>query len=172
MDINPQYLCTSSVTTPKAFLIDPNISTTDIYTTLSNLWIQHDQLTVVWEETDLPILPSDVAAQYASIMRWNAPAASPTRRSSSSTTVKQSAGPSVTPLPTRTTHMPPNTLEASLSGTDTRSQLGHRTSEFTQATDVHTQHSRVVSKASNVAPSNLRVWLSLILSAALGIFMA
>jgi hypothetical protein len=51
-----------------AFLLDPNITTTDVYTTLSNITIQHDQLTVQWEESDLPVLPTTVALQYASIM--------------------------------------------------------------------------------------------------------
>ncbi|KAK6221986.1 hypothetical protein LQW54_001206 [Pestalotiopsis sp. IQ-011] len=66
--MDAQYLCTSTVTTPMAFLLDPNISTTDVFTTLSSLYIEHDQLAVLWEETDLPALPTEVAAQYASIM--------------------------------------------------------------------------------------------------------
>ncbi|KAK7744392.1 hypothetical protein SLS62_010182 [Diatrype stigma] len=44
-----------------AFLLDPNISTADVYTTLSHLWIEHDQVTVQWEKTDLRVLPEDVA---------------------------------------------------------------------------------------------------------------
>ena len=50
------------------FLLDPNISTADVYATLSNLNIEHDQLAVLWEESDLAALPSGVVAQYASIM--------------------------------------------------------------------------------------------------------
>lgn len=50
------------------FLLDPNISTADIYTTLSDLWIEHDQITVLWEKTDLSVLPKEVALSYASIM--------------------------------------------------------------------------------------------------------
>ncbi|KAK8111381.1 uncharacterized protein PG998_007838 [Apiospora kogelbergensis] len=71
---DPQWICTSSVTTPMPFLLDPNISTTDIYTTLSNLWIEHDQLTVQWEEKDLALFPSTVATHYASIMGKGMPA--------------------------------------------------------------------------------------------------
>ncbi|KAI2609637.1 uncharacterized protein GGS25DRAFT_520440 [Hypoxylon fragiforme] len=62
------YFCTSTVTTPMAFLLLPNITTTDIYTTLSSMWIEHDQMTVVWEETDLRVLPKEVATNYAAIM--------------------------------------------------------------------------------------------------------
>ncbi|KAK6834464.1 hypothetical protein PG987_009158 [Apiospora arundinis] len=67
-EVDPQWICTSSVTTPMPFLLDPNISTADIYTTLSNLWIEHDQVTVQWEEKDLSMFPSSVATHYASIM--------------------------------------------------------------------------------------------------------
>ena len=52
-----------------AFLLDPNITSTDIYTTLSSLWIEHDQVTVQWEQSDLPGLPTGVATLYESIMR-------------------------------------------------------------------------------------------------------
>lgn len=52
-----------------AFLLDPNISTDDIYTTLPpELWIEHDQITVQWEPTDLDLLPVAVASQYAHLM--------------------------------------------------------------------------------------------------------
>ncbi|KAH9990075.1 hypothetical protein F4779DRAFT_637978 [Xylariaceae sp. FL0662B] len=71
MDIDPHWFCTSAVTTPMAFLLDPNISTADIYTTLSSssgLWIEHDQMTIQWEETDLRIFPMQIASHYASIM--------------------------------------------------------------------------------------------------------
>ncbi|KAI1097381.1 hypothetical protein F4804DRAFT_175101 [Jackrogersella minutella] len=62
------YYCTSTVTTPMAFLLLPNITTTDIYTTLSNMWIEHDQMAVAWQETDLKILPEEIVTRYASIM--------------------------------------------------------------------------------------------------------
>ncbi|KAI1175637.1 hypothetical protein F4777DRAFT_319547 [Nemania sp. FL0916] len=63
------YLCTSSITAPMAFLLDPNISTADVYTTLPpELFIEHDQLTVVWEPTDLEHFPIGVASQYAVLM--------------------------------------------------------------------------------------------------------
>ena len=51
-----------------AFLLDPNITTADIYTTLSGLWIEHDQITVQWEKEDLSILPTKVVTLYESIM--------------------------------------------------------------------------------------------------------
>ncbi|XDG05659.1 hypothetical protein ABKA04_005274 [Annulohypoxylon sp. FPYF3050] len=69
------------VSTPMAFLLLPNISTADIYTTLSNMWIGHDQITIGWQETDLKILPAEVATNYASIMGISL--ASTTRESSS-----------------------------------------------------------------------------------------
>ncbi|KAI0887794.1 uncharacterized protein GGS22DRAFT_89202 [Annulohypoxylon maeteangense] len=64
----PEYFCNSMVSTPMAFLLQPNISTADIYTTLSNMWIGHDQITIAWQETDLELLPKEVATKYASIM--------------------------------------------------------------------------------------------------------
>lgn len=62
------YFCTSTVTRPMAFLLVANISTTDIYTTLSNIQIEHDQMTVAWQEADLKNLPKEIAMRYASIM--------------------------------------------------------------------------------------------------------
>ncbi|KAI1410714.1 hypothetical protein F5Y13DRAFT_167195 [Hypoxylon sp. FL1857] len=62
------YFCTSTVTTPMGFLLLPNITTADIYTTLSDMWIEHDQITVAWQKTDLKLLPEEVATRYASIM--------------------------------------------------------------------------------------------------------
>ncbi|KAI1457069.1 hypothetical protein F4805DRAFT_467710 [Annulohypoxylon moriforme] len=64
----PQWFCNSMVSTPMAFLLMPNISTADIYTTLSNMWIGHDQITIAWQETDLKLFPKQVATNYASIM--------------------------------------------------------------------------------------------------------
>ncbi|KAK8034580.1 hypothetical protein PG993_009575 [Apiospora rasikravindrae] len=72
-ELDPQWICTSSVTTPMPFLLDPNISTADIYTTLSGVWIEHDQVTVQWEEKDLVVFPPSIAAHYASIMGKPAP---------------------------------------------------------------------------------------------------
>ncbi|KAI0442734.1 hypothetical protein F4803DRAFT_346723 [Xylaria telfairii] len=69
ISIDSGYLCTSSITSPMAFLLDPNISTDDIYTTLPpELWIEHDQITVQWEPTDLELFPVVVASQYAHMM--------------------------------------------------------------------------------------------------------
>lgn len=68
MSVDPRWLCTSLVTTPMAFLLEPNISTADVYTTLSRLSILHDQVTVQWEPSDLAAFPTAVAARYASMM--------------------------------------------------------------------------------------------------------
>ncbi|KAI1338867.1 hypothetical protein F5Y15DRAFT_416630 [Xylariaceae sp. FL0016] len=66
---DPEYICTSIVTTPMVFLLIPNISTADVYTTLStSLSIQHDMLTVQWEQSDLNVFPREVATHYASMM--------------------------------------------------------------------------------------------------------
>ncbi|KAI0453809.1 hypothetical protein F5B21DRAFT_525461 [Xylaria acuta] len=68
------YLCTSAITSPMAFLLDPDISTADVYTTLPpELWIEHDQMTVQWEPTDLELFPVVVASQYARLMGITAP---------------------------------------------------------------------------------------------------
>ncbi|KAI0871726.1 hypothetical protein GGS24DRAFT_491989 [Hypoxylon argillaceum] len=72
--IDDEYLCTSAITAPMAFLLDPNISTTDVYTTLPpELWIEHDQLTVQWEPSDLALFPLGVASQYELMMGITAP---------------------------------------------------------------------------------------------------
>ncbi|KAK8002963.1 xylose isomerase-like protein [Apiospora arundinis] len=115
-EVDPQWICTSSVTTPMPFLLDPNISTADIYTTLSNIWIEHDQVTVQWEEKDLEMFPSSVATHYASIMgKYPAPhntgagslapgtpvtpvpTSPPPMGTASSTDAKMTATPSATP---------------------------------------------------------------------------
>ncbi|KAI0113418.1 hypothetical protein F4814DRAFT_460532 [Daldinia grandis] len=62
------YFCTSTVTTPMAFLLLPNVTTADIYTTLSDMWIEHGQITVEWQETDLKDLPEEIITNYESIM--------------------------------------------------------------------------------------------------------
>ncbi|KAK8136485.1 hypothetical protein PG984_004425 [Apiospora sp. TS-2023a] len=116
-ELDPQYICTSSVTTPMAFLLDPNISTADIYTTLSDVSIEHDQVTVQWEEKDLALFPSSVAAHYASIMgkplvpEQNTGTGSP---ASPSTPTSASSGGLVTPASTS----PPPTNLASSTGPD------------------------------------------------------
>lgn len=72
--IDDEYLCTSAITAPMAFLLDPNISTTDVYTTLPpELWIEHDQLTVQWEPSDLELFPLGAASQYELMMGITAP---------------------------------------------------------------------------------------------------
>lgn len=115
MEINPQYICTSYVTTPMGFLLDPNISTTNIYTTMSSLAVEHDQVMVLWEESDLPGLPSEAVVQYASIMGVTAPTLSSTSDKQNGTTVTpQPAGVSATPPPM--TAQAPSTTPAGTDG--------------------------------------------------------
>ncbi|RWA06821.1 hypothetical protein EKO27_g8290 [Xylaria grammica] len=74
MPVDPEYLCTSSITSPMAFLLDPNVSTADVYTTLApEIWIEHDQMTVEWQPSDLSLLPVNVASQYQLMMGITAP---------------------------------------------------------------------------------------------------
>ncbi|KAI1763906.1 hypothetical protein GGR53DRAFT_466902 [Hypoxylon sp. FL1150] len=73
------YFCTSTVTTPMRFVLQANVSTTDIYTTLSDLWIEHDQMTVAWQASDLTYLPPEIRSQYREIM--GLPATTPTESS-------------------------------------------------------------------------------------------
>ncbi|KAI0155248.1 hypothetical protein GGR57DRAFT_501838 [Xylariaceae sp. FL1272] len=102
---DPQYLCTSSLTTPMAFLLDPNISTADVYTTLPpDLWIEHDQLTVLWGQSDLKIFPDDVANRYASIMGIALPSITTTDAESGTTSASMSstAATPISAVPTET----------------------------------------------------------------------
>lgn len=97
MSILPEYLCTSSITTPMAFLLIPNISTTDIYTTLPPpLWIEHEQISVQWEQGDLKLFPADVASHYAFIMGITD---SPLTSTASTATTSILATPAATPTP-------------------------------------------------------------------------
>ncbi|KAI0416325.1 hypothetical protein F5X98DRAFT_375896 [Xylaria grammica] len=74
MPVDPEYLCTSSITSPMAFLLDPNVSTADVYTTLApEIWIEHDQVTVEWQPSDLSLFPVNVASQYKLMMGITAP---------------------------------------------------------------------------------------------------
>ncbi|ORY61383.1 uncharacterized protein BCR38DRAFT_411262 [Pseudomassariella vexata] len=123
MEIDPRFYCTSSVTTQMAFLLDPNISTTDIYTTLSNLWIEHDQVTVEWEQADLAILPGTVATQYASIMGIGPPMSQPESTAPTSSSLEASALPS--------TQQPPVT---SLAGSSTTSATSLQTTAAPRTT--------------------------------------
>ncbi|KAI1366878.1 hypothetical protein F5Y08DRAFT_300320 [Xylaria arbuscula] len=69
MSGDAEYLCTSALTKPMAFLVDPDISTADVYTTLApELSIVHDQITVQWEHSDLGQFPVNVASQYKFMM--------------------------------------------------------------------------------------------------------
>ena len=105
-DINPDFFCTSAVTAPIPLLLIPAITTTDIYTTLPGVKsIQHDQVTVLWEETDLSVLPRQVAGQYASMMGLTGvpaltvdiAATNPPTTSADTPSPSPSIGPSSTP---------------------------------------------------------------------------
>lgn len=114
--MNPDFFCTSAVTAPIPLLLIPAITTTDVYTTLPGVKsIQHDQITVLWEETDLSILPRQVAGQYASMMGLTGvpaltvdiAASNPAMTSADSPSPAPSTGPSLTPpLPPATTSPP------------------------------------------------------------------
>ncbi|KAK8037962.1 hypothetical protein PG994_014729 [Apiospora phragmitis] len=136
-ELDPQWICTSSVTTPMPFLLDPNISTADIYTTLSNIWIEHDQVTVQWEEKDLAVFPPSVAAHYASIM--GKPAApentgtassasgvpvTPASTSPSPTNSASPTEPEITAKPSATPDIPPSSSSPSPLTTRTASSNG------------------------------------------------
>ncbi|KAI5918028.1 hypothetical protein F4810DRAFT_715901 [Camillea tinctor] len=132
IDFDPRFLCTSVISTPMAFLLEPNISTADVYTTLStsSLMLEHDQMTVEWESTDLPNFPSEVAKSYASIMKIAFPLttdhASPTIPAElafpqSTQGLVQGLSPSILPLTTSfqlATGRPASGLAPSLSTSD------------------------------------------------------
>ncbi|KAI1288636.1 hypothetical protein F5Y03DRAFT_86836 [Xylaria venustula] len=127
---DPEYLCTSSITSPMAFLLDPNISTADVYTTLApELYIEHDQVTVQWEPTDLKHFPVDVASQYRIMMGITA---QPLTVSAASETEESVQGPLTTISATRTT--------ASHTSVFWPTPSGPRTSTaFTWTTDIEAQ---------------------------------
>ncbi|KAI3324056.1 hypothetical protein HD806DRAFT_534376 [Xylariaceae sp. AK1471] len=123
MSINPEYLCTSAITSPMAFLLDPNVSTTDIYTTLPpELWIEHDQVTVQWEKSDLELFPVDVASQYARIMGITTPP-------STNSVATEITSMLVTPVATSTTSLPLVTTTPGPQPPSQRSSSLHLTSE-------------------------------------------
>ncbi|KAI0184961.1 hypothetical protein EV127DRAFT_503937 [Xylaria flabelliformis] len=107
--IDSGFLCTSSITTLMAFLLDPNISTADVYTTLPpKLWIEHDQMTVQWEPTDLELFPVAVASQYARLMGITAPPSTDNVATETATKVLSSSTrtPKLTAAPTVTSSTP------------------------------------------------------------------
>ncbi|KAI1088102.1 hypothetical protein F5B19DRAFT_472740 [Rostrohypoxylon terebratum] len=150
-----EYYCNSMVSTPMAFLLLPNISTADIYTTLSNMWIGHDQITIGWQETDLKILPAEVATNYASIM--GIPLASTTRESPSfiatRTTYSASEKTSSTIVTMTTSTTPTATVFVTpVTGTATGSTVG------ITATSVTT--SKPASTSTSDAGSERPRWIS------------
>ncbi|KAI8623034.1 hypothetical protein F5Y19DRAFT_468838 [Xylariaceae sp. FL1651] len=129
MAIDPQYLCTSAITAPMAFLLDPNITTADIYTTLSpQLWIEHDQVTVQWEPSDLKFFPAKVASQYAFIMGVTGLSSTGnTVPEDTSTAASTAASPAATPAPSISGTTSPTSLPITTTAThpSTSSQEGH-----------------------------------------------
>ncbi|KAI0812885.1 hypothetical protein GGR55DRAFT_587198 [Xylaria sp. FL0064] len=98
MSFDPGYLCTSTITDSMAFLLDPNISTADVYTTLApGLMIEHDQVTVQWEANDLKHFPAGVASQYKVMMGITAP---PSTMTADSETADSATSPANTNRPT------------------------------------------------------------------------
>ncbi|KXJ88632.1 hypothetical protein Micbo1qcDRAFT_178017 [Microdochium bolleyi] len=115
-DINPDFFCTSAVTAPISLLVIPNITTTDIYTTLPDVRsIQHDQVTVFWEQSDLSLFPRQAAAEYASIMglswapalTFDAATTNPAPTTSTAAPTAASTGPIAQPT------LPPVTADTS-----------------------------------------------------------
>ncbi|KAI2472953.1 hypothetical protein F4781DRAFT_294989 [Annulohypoxylon bovei var. microspora] len=150
-----EYYCNSMVATPMAFLLLPNISTSDIYTTLSNMWIGHDQITIAWQETDLKVLPKAVATNYASIMGITP--ATTTRESSSfssaQTTYSASEKTSSTIVTTTTSTTPTDTVVViPVTGTTTGS-----TSEMTEPSATISKHTS--SSTASDAGTQLPRWI-------------
>lgn len=100
------YFCTSTVTTLMAFLLEADVSTTDIYTTLSDLWIEHDQLTVGWQESDLKAFPKEVGQRYASIMGITLATTSESSTSTTAQKATQAASVSTTSAMATSTSTP------------------------------------------------------------------
>ncbi|KAI0536402.1 hypothetical protein GGR58DRAFT_514630 [Xylaria digitata] len=114
MSIDPEYLCTSSITTPMAFLLDPDVSTADVYTTLTpTLWIEHDQVTVQWEVSDLQLFPVGVASQYKLMMGITAPPATDDAASKTTELTASATKPIQTTAPVLATPTPQPTASDS-----------------------------------------------------------
>lgn len=163
--MDTQYLCTSSMTAPMALLLDPNITTTDVYTTLSELYVEHDQLAVLWEEADLSMLPTDIATKYASLMGIHVP---PPSSTTDLTTI--SSQPPITFITPHTSSMPtlpatetPSTVEVSISTSTTGGF-----SEQLQPSGVQTTGSAVALSALGMGP---QILLSLVVVLAAVIFV-
>ncbi|KAF2971637.1 hypothetical protein GQX73_g2037 [Xylaria multiplex] len=114
MSIDPEYLCTSSITTPMAFLLDPDVSTADVYTTLTpTLWIEHDQVTVQWEKGDLEFFPVEIASQYKLMMGITAPPATGDAASETTELTTSATIPIRTTAPVLATSVPQPTASNS-----------------------------------------------------------
>ncbi|KAH7028182.1 uncharacterized protein B0I36DRAFT_328767, partial [Microdochium trichocladiopsis] len=129
-DTNPDFFCTSTVTAPIALLVIPDITTADVYTTLPDVKsIQHDQVTVLWEEQDLSLLPRPVAGFYASLMGLDwAPAltvdiaaTNPALTSTTGASLPPSTGQNISPT------LPPLTTDVSTSSTPVQTSSSSNT---------------------------------------------
>ncbi|GAW26400.1 hypothetical protein SAMD00023353_3000900 [Rosellinia necatrix] len=143
MSIDSKYMCTSAITAPMAFLLDPNISTTDVWTTLPpELWIEHDQVTVQWEPSDLDRFPVGVASQYALMMGVTAPPSVgdvPTNTADvmalSTVVEKLSSTSAIWPTPTRST----STTTSSTTTTTSRTLITTTSESRTSASESQPQ---------------------------------
>ncbi|KAI8945934.1 hypothetical protein F4801DRAFT_597191 [Xylaria longipes] len=134
------YLCTSAITSPMAFLIDPDISTADVYTTLPpELWIEHDQIMVRWEPTDLGLFPVDVASQYTRLMGITAP-------------------PSTDDVATRTTKVPSSSVTTPKSTTRSMMVIWPTQTPKTPATTTSEPQPSTLESYSQVKPTNNSTW--------------
>ncbi|KAI0851145.1 hypothetical protein F5Y00DRAFT_230439, partial [Daldinia vernicosa] len=154
------YFCTSTVTTPMAFLLLPNITTTDIYTTLSDMWIEHEQMTVEWQETDLKNFPQEIITDYKSIMGITL--ATITDKSSTSTVTTHSVSgrtSSTVATSTSTTTVPILTVIP----IDDTSEPTSGPVETHAITSTHTPSSSVSSSGGVVHPWRISVLLTVCL---------
>ncbi|KAI1772257.1 hypothetical protein F4818DRAFT_180573 [Hypoxylon cercidicola] len=150
-----EYYCTSTVTTPMAFLLAANISSLDIYTTLSDLSIEHDQMTVAWQETDMEVLPTDITSQYGSIM---GPSVAITGAESSTTAqiTQATTGRITSTIVTATL-----TTEPTTSTTEPTTSTVGSTTAARNTTSAHTSSSSPMSSGSRLlwrAVIALAVW--------------
>ncbi|TGJ83774.1 hypothetical protein E0Z10_g4986 [Xylaria hypoxylon] len=137
MSIDPEYLCTSSITSPMAFLLDPDVSTADVYTTLTpGLWIEHDQVTVQWELSDLELFPANVASQYKLMMDITAPPATDdTASETTEWTASQTSATTAIPTPVPTLATPISRPTTSNSRTSSLPLLGSETESRVKPTN-------------------------------------
>ncbi|KAJ8133189.1 hypothetical protein O1611_g434 [Lasiodiplodia mahajangana] len=145
LSIDDEYICTSAITTPMAFLLDPDISTADVYTTLPpELWIEHDQVTVQWQPSDLKLFPVSVASQYE-LMMGITPPPSTEGAAVKTTKVVVSSTTTLTLTKTRTTSV----LWGTASSSYTNNRTWQRLSDSVFTLPVLFVHLAAAGKAMN-----------------------